>query len=136
MQLSNHLRAGGKPNIDSSTTARHLDSITFWRDAYTKSEAEAIKLLDRIYDLEQRNEALLSRTAASSSTSSLNLTPTKRKGRSEDQLGVLRGRKQPKITRVETGRGKPAVANAKEKDLVFSDDGAQGKHTNNRQEVR
>lgn len=38
--------------------ARFFDSVAFWQQAYEKSEAEQSRLLDRIYELESRNEAL------------------------------------------------------------------------------
>ncbi|KAE8374057.1 hypothetical protein BDV26DRAFT_296322 [Aspergillus bertholletiae] len=37
---------------------RFFDSVSFWKQAYEKSEAEQGNLLDRIYDLERCNEAL------------------------------------------------------------------------------
>lgn len=36
-----------------------MDSTAFWREAYEKSEAAQSQLLDKIYNLEQKNEALL-----------------------------------------------------------------------------
>ncbi|KAL1966825.1 hypothetical protein VTN77DRAFT_3790 [Rasamsonia byssochlamydoides] len=38
---------------------KYFDSVAFWKRAYAESEAAQSKLLDRIYDLEQRNESLL-----------------------------------------------------------------------------
>lgn len=38
-----------------------FDSVRFWQQAYEKSEAEQSKLLDRIFELEQRNATLLSK---------------------------------------------------------------------------
>ncbi|KAL4904814.1 hypothetical protein BDW74DRAFT_178388 [Aspergillus multicolor] len=38
---------------------KFFDSVSFWRQAYEKSEAEKSALLDRIFELEQRNEDLL-----------------------------------------------------------------------------
>lgn len=35
--------------------------MAFWQQAYEKSEAEQSKLLDRIYELEMRNEGLLAK---------------------------------------------------------------------------
>lgn len=37
---------------------KFFDSVSFWQQAYEKSEAEQSKLLDRLYELEQRNESL------------------------------------------------------------------------------
>ncbi|KAF7161491.1 hypothetical protein CNMCM5623_007062 [Aspergillus felis] len=40
---------------------RFFDSVSFWQHAYKRSEAEQSRLMDRIYELEQRNEALLAK---------------------------------------------------------------------------
>ncbi|PWY67169.1 hypothetical protein BO70DRAFT_418840 [Aspergillus heteromorphus CBS 117.55] len=45
----------------ASSRDKFLDSVAFWQQAYERSEAEQSKLLDRIYELEQRNESLLAR---------------------------------------------------------------------------
>ncbi|PLN75745.1 hypothetical protein BDW42DRAFT_199274 [Aspergillus taichungensis] len=44
------------------TQKKYFDSVCFWQQAYERSEAEQTKLLDRIYDLERRNDALLAKT--------------------------------------------------------------------------
>ncbi|RDW63022.1 uncharacterized protein DSM5745_10133 [Aspergillus mulundensis] len=38
---------------------KFFDSVSFWKRAYEKSEAEKSTLLDRIFELEQRNEELV-----------------------------------------------------------------------------
>ncbi|KAL4821245.1 hypothetical protein BDW67DRAFT_179947 [Aspergillus spinulosporus] len=38
---------------------KFFDSVSFWKQAYEKSEAEKSTLLDRIFELEQRNEELV-----------------------------------------------------------------------------
>ncbi|KAL2864741.1 uncharacterized protein BJX67DRAFT_383582 [Aspergillus lucknowensis] len=43
------------------TPEKFFDSVGFWKRAYEKSEAEQGKLLDKIYELEERNEALIAR---------------------------------------------------------------------------
>ncbi|PYI09000.1 hypothetical protein BO78DRAFT_55504 [Aspergillus sclerotiicarbonarius CBS 121057] len=43
------------------THDKYLDSVSFWEQAYERSEAEQSKLLERIFELEQRNESLLAR---------------------------------------------------------------------------
>ncbi|PGG96737.1 hypothetical protein AJ79_09465 [Helicocarpus griseus UAMH5409] len=48
----------GRTHQGPEIPEKHLDSITFWREAYEKSESAQSKLLDRIYELEQRNAAL------------------------------------------------------------------------------
>ena len=39
----------------SSDDHEHLDSTSFWKQAYEESEAAQAKLLDKIYELEQRS---------------------------------------------------------------------------------
>ncbi|RAL14652.1 uncharacterized protein BO97DRAFT_432820 [Aspergillus homomorphus CBS 101889] len=47
------------PPTDRPTNRdQYFDSVAFWQKAYERSEAEQSKLLDRIYELEQRNEVL------------------------------------------------------------------------------
>ncbi|KAL3434886.1 hypothetical protein BDV09DRAFT_204496 [Aspergillus tetrazonus] len=55
-----------RESIKASTTAdiflspqKFFDSVSFWKQAYEKSEAEKSTLLDRIFELEQRNEELV-----------------------------------------------------------------------------
>ncbi|KAF4238836.1 hypothetical protein CNMCM6805_006212 [Aspergillus fumigatiaffinis] len=48
---------------------RFFDSVSFWQHAYKKSEAEQSRLMDRIYELEQRNEALLAKLQSQNSLS-------------------------------------------------------------------
>lgn len=43
---------------------RFFDSVSFWQQAYERSEAEQSRLMDRVYELEQRNEALLAKMQA------------------------------------------------------------------------
>lgn len=47
-----------KDSTHPSQNDRFFDSVAFWQAAHEKSEAEQTKLLDRIYELEQRNEIL------------------------------------------------------------------------------
>ncbi|ODM18043.1 hypothetical protein SI65_06831 [Aspergillus cristatus] len=50
------------PNPVTSQPGKFFDSVSFWQQAYEQSEAEQSKLLDRIFELEQRNTALLAKT--------------------------------------------------------------------------
>ncbi|KAL4973146.1 hypothetical protein BDW66DRAFT_108856 [Aspergillus desertorum] len=43
---------------------KFFDSVSFWKQAYEKSEAEKSTLSDRIFELEQRNEELLGKMRA------------------------------------------------------------------------
>ncbi|OJD17887.1 hypothetical protein AJ78_02059 [Emergomyces pasteurianus Ep9510] len=58
LEVRRHIYNGKICHIPELPT-KHLDSITFWREAYEKSESAQSKLLDKIYELEQRNAALL-----------------------------------------------------------------------------
>ncbi|GAD95356.1 hypothetical protein NFIA_074750 [Paecilomyces variotii No. 5] len=58
LKIREHIKPGNDP-VRTSLPEKHLDSVAFWQQAYEKSEASQSKLLDRIYELEQRNNALL-----------------------------------------------------------------------------
>jgi hypothetical protein len=60
-----------RESIKASTTAeifhspqKFFDSVSFWKQAYEKSEAEKSTLLDHIFELEQRNEELVGKLRA------------------------------------------------------------------------
>ncbi|KAF3483444.1 uncharacterized protein GIQ15_02768 [Arthroderma uncinatum] len=57
LKLRNYISTGKRTYVETSGQENHLDSTAFWREAYEKSEAAQSKLLDKIYELEQRNEA-------------------------------------------------------------------------------
>jgi hypothetical protein len=42
----------------------YFNSVKFWQEAYEKSEEAQSRLLDKIYDLEQRNDVLFSKMKA------------------------------------------------------------------------
>ncbi|KMU74089.1 hypothetical protein DIZ76_016672 [Coccidioides immitis] len=56
LRIRNYIKTGQRER-DESSQKYHLDSTAFWREAYEKSEAAQSRLLDRIYELEQRNGA-------------------------------------------------------------------------------
>lgn len=64
--LRRHIRTGTRepePDLEPTTATlvndnRHVDSVAFWRESYEKSEAAQSRLLDRIYELEQKNESI------------------------------------------------------------------------------
>ncbi|GAB1206524.1 hypothetical protein APSETT445_005214 [Aspergillus pseudonomiae] len=58
---------------------RFFDSVSFWQQAYEKSEAEQSKLVDRIYDLERRNEALSARLQVQNTPFEAEQSSSKRK---------------------------------------------------------
>lgn len=71
---------------------RFFDSVSFWQHAYKKSEAEQSRLMDRIYELEQRNEALLAKLQSQNSLSQeITQVSAKRKAK-----GNLNARKRAK----------------------------------------
>ncbi|RAK99455.1 uncharacterized protein BO80DRAFT_426446 [Aspergillus ibericus CBS 121593] len=60
LQIRRHIKS--TPLTDRFFTHdKYLDSVSFWEQAYERSEAEQSKLLERIFELEQRNESLLAR---------------------------------------------------------------------------
>lgn len=63
-----------------SCPEKFFDSVSFWKSAYEKSEAEHAKLLNAMYDLEQRNLSLLAKRRLTTSGENGSATPsTKRK---------------------------------------------------------
>ncbi|KAK2836946.1 hypothetical protein FQN49_006563 [Arthroderma sp. PD_2] len=55
-KLRDYIATGKRTRLETIGQENHLDSTAFWREAYEKSEAAQSKLLDKIYELEQRNE--------------------------------------------------------------------------------
>lgn len=71
---------------------RFFDSVSFWQHAYKKSEAEQSRLMDRIYELEQRNEVLITKLQSQNSLSQeVTQVSVKRKAN-----GCLNARKRAK----------------------------------------
>ncbi|KAL2830009.1 hypothetical protein BDW59DRAFT_158764 [Aspergillus cavernicola] len=60
LQTRQFVKASREAEISHSPD-KFFDSVSFWKQAYEKSEAEQTKLLDRVYELEQRNEALMTK---------------------------------------------------------------------------
>ncbi|RHZ70386.1 hypothetical protein CDV55_106746 [Aspergillus turcosus] len=84
---------------------RFFDSVSFWQHAYERSEAEQSRLMDRIYELEQRNEALLAKLQSQNPLSEENTqVSAKRKTN-----GNLNARKKAK-TQVNLQSQAPAMA--------------------------
>ncbi|GKZ22287.1 hypothetical protein AbraIFM66951_007921 [Aspergillus brasiliensis] len=84
LQIRHHIKSTHL--IDRSYTHdKFFDSVSFWQQAYERSEAEQSKLLDRIYELEQRNESLLARLRGADVTGAENAQGTlKRKATAKD----------------------------------------------------
>lgn len=61
LHIRSHIAHAKDPH-PVSLQNKFFDSVSFWQQAYEKSEAEQSKLLDRIYELEQRNTALLAKS--------------------------------------------------------------------------
>ncbi|KAL5362682.1 hypothetical protein BJX96DRAFT_177382 [Aspergillus floccosus] len=69
LQIRQCIKSSKPPNADADSHPyaedQYFDSVAFWKRAYEQSEAEQSKLLDRIYDLERRNESLQSKVHTS-----------------------------------------------------------------------
>lgn len=50
-----------KKESDIIADGKFFDSVSFWQKAYEESQAEQTKLLNTIYELEQRNQSLLAK---------------------------------------------------------------------------
>ncbi|KAB8270305.1 hypothetical protein BDV30DRAFT_215368 [Aspergillus minisclerotigenes] len=85
---------------------RFFDSVSFWQQAYEKSEAEQSKLLDRIYDLERRNEALSAKLQVRNTPFEEEQSSTKRKATvGEKAAGGATTRKRAKTQMVNGALG-------------------------------
>ncbi|KKK14972.1 hypothetical protein P175DRAFT_0490565 [Aspergillus ochraceoroseus IBT 24754] len=71
LQTREHIKKSKDAEIFFSPD-RFFDSVAFWKDAYEKSEAEQSKLLDRIYELEQKNNTLSAKVQSADAASDLN----------------------------------------------------------------
>lgn len=84
---------------------KHLDGTAFWRKAYEKSEAAQSALQDRIYDLEQKNEALLLKTKPTDPLE-IPASTAKRKAKTDDaQSQPARSQKRSKTMGVGNRNG-------------------------------
>ncbi|KAF5864810.1 hypothetical protein ETB97_006348 [Aspergillus alliaceus] len=86
---------------------KFFDSVSFWQQAYEKSEAEQSKLLDRIYDLERRNEALNAKIQARDATfgDESVLIPSKRKATVGKKAAMTRKRAKTQVGHLGNGNG-------------------------------
>ncbi|PLB44384.1 hypothetical protein P170DRAFT_503100 [Aspergillus steynii IBT 23096] len=78
MQIRQNIKSI-KENAHSYPQERFFDSVSFWQKAYEKSEAEQSKLLDRIFELERRNEALAAKAQCQEPNSGKDEGASKRK---------------------------------------------------------
>ncbi|EQL37704.1 hypothetical protein, variant [Blastomyces dermatitidis ER-3] len=98
LKIRRHIQ-NGKAYHAPELPEKHLDSITFWREAYEMSESAQSKLLDKIYELEQRNAALLLK-GGESNASETNAPRTKRKINGDGDSTVLsHAQKRAKTTK-------------------------------------
>ncbi|PLB38111.1 uncharacterized protein BDW47DRAFT_105866 [Aspergillus candidus] len=82
-QIKSTAEAGG-----IYTQKKYFDSVSFWQQAYERSEAEQTKLLDCIYDLERRNDALLAKAQGQDTADVEKVAGSmKRKGGAGDKNG-------------------------------------------------
>jgi hypothetical protein len=105
-QVVSRIQAGARREEDANER-KHLDSAAFWRHAYEKSEAAQSKLLDRVYELEQKLES----TSQASKQGTERLNARKRKGEDADQTGEIDGRSKRRKSKV-PGKGEGASMNA------------------------
>ena len=84
--------------------SKFFDSVSFWQQAYEKSEAEQSILLDRIYELESRNEVLSDKLRSQSGVASFELSIAsevgKRKGAPDSESTAGGARKRAKTQAV------------------------------------
>lgn len=64
-----------------------MDSVAFWQQAYEKSELAQSQLLDRIYELERRNDALMDRMRSNGMEAVSQAPKYSSKRKSKDQGG-------------------------------------------------
>ncbi|RAK77994.1 uncharacterized protein BO72DRAFT_527139 [Aspergillus fijiensis CBS 313.89] len=88
----------GTPTDRPTSRDQFFDSVAFWQKAYEKSEAEQSKLLDRIYELEQRSEKLTAKLHGSNAVpKDLVQGSTKRKATLDASMaGTTTSRKKSK----------------------------------------
>lgn len=67
---------------------KFFDSTRFWQSAFEKSQAEQTKLMDKIYELEQRNQALLVKAHGSQSIDTESPNSMKRKAAAIEENGT------------------------------------------------
>lgn len=67
---------------------KFFDSTRFWQSAFEKSQAEQTKLMDKVFELEQRNQALLAKTHDSPIGDIKSPKPTKRKAAGIEEYGT------------------------------------------------
>jgi hypothetical protein len=75
---------------------KFFDSTRFWQSAFEKSQAEQTKLMDKIFELEQRNQTLLAKTHVSPTNDVKSPKSTKRKaaGIGENGTGTETAKKR------------------------------------------
>ncbi|KAL1954159.1 hypothetical protein VTO42DRAFT_1567 [Malbranchea cinnamomea] len=100
--LRNYIKPGKRDPV-SVTNDKHIDSAAFWRQAYEKSEAAQSHLLDRIYELEQKNESLrLAKEETPPARQSR--SATKRKARSDEGSKTSTGSGSHKKGKADDGK--------------------------------
>lgn len=81
-----HFIRRGLP-VESSD--KFFDSVAFWQKAYRESEAEQAKLLNKVFELEQRTQGLLSKIKETQSAGNTFSPSGKRKVPSSERLKDL-----------------------------------------------
>lgn len=99
LQIRSYIMTAKDPESNPVTSQpdKFFDSVSFWQQAYERSEAEQSKLLDRIFELEQRNTALLAKTQKGDVGEEEQLPESsKRKANPKNPTGAATARKRAK----------------------------------------
>ncbi|KAL2002495.1 hypothetical protein VTN02DRAFT_6670 [Thermoascus thermophilus] len=104
LQIRQHIKHGRDPHL-ASAPDKHLDSIAFWQRAYAESESAQSTLLDRIFELEQRNEALRARLRQTSPAEREAPPPVSKKRKANEGVaGVARKRAKTNLGDATAGK--------------------------------
>ena len=95
LQIRSHIAHAKDPH-PVSLQNKFFDSVSFWQQAYEKSEAEQSKLLDRIYELEQRNTALLAKSQIGNVAEDEKLFESSKRKANPKDAGAATARKRAK----------------------------------------
>lgn len=108
LQIRSYIMTANDSNYNPVTSQpdKFFDSVSFWQQAYERSTAEQSKLLDRIFELEQRNTALLAKTQKGDVGEEEQLPgSSKRKANPKNPAGAATARKRAKTQMPAQGGG-------------------------------
>ncbi|KAJ5782473.1 hypothetical protein N7457_004247 [Penicillium paradoxum] len=92
----------GKNWSDVIETEKFLDSVSFWQQAYERSEARQSELRDQMHELKQRNEALLIKLRGQDGSLPVNKRKASTTGKDSNSTDVARTRARPSKTTPKT----------------------------------